>query len=61
MNLGLETQSLSLVGVVLCCGGGVMRVLLCCCEAVMQVFWGMLLKLLCRNVAGVCCAGSGIR
>ena len=55
MNLGLETQSLSLVGVVLCCGGGVMRVVLCCCGAVMQVFWGMLLKLLCRSDAGVSC------
>ena len=30
----------SLVGVVLWCGGGVMRVLPRCCESVMQVFWG---------------------
>ena len=49
-----KTLNPSLVGVVLWRGGGIMRVLLGCCESVMQVFWGMLLKLLCRSVAVVC-------
>ena len=35
-----KTMNPSLVGMVLWCGGGVMRVLLGCCEDVMQMFWG---------------------
>ena len=35
-----KTLSPNLVGVMLWCGGGVMRVLLGCCESVMQVFFG---------------------